>query len=159
MKKIAYLHGLEAKAGGVKYDYLKEQYKVSFAAQIDYWEDDIFEKIFLQLKSKKLDLIIGSSMGGFFAYHLAKKLNVPTVLFNPALLLSYIDEYKGVDLTKIDQSGTKTPFHNVVLGKNDEVIPPHTTIAFLEKEEESHHKIIMEYHAHRTPVETFKKHV
>jgi len=159
MKNIAYLHGLEAKAGGVKYDYLEAQYTVSFAPQIDYWEDDVFKKIYIELKNNRLDLIIGSSMGGFFAYHLAKILNVPTVLFNPALLLSYIKEYKGVDLTKIDQSGTKTPFHKVVLGENDEIIPPQTTIDFLEKEEKNNHKIIREPHAHRTPVKAFKQYV
>jgi hypothetical protein len=110
--KVSYLHGLESPNHGPKVDWLNENFKV-YAPRIDYNNDGVFDKVLKGCKGS--DLIIGSSMGGYFAYLIGMHLNIPTVIFNPAVVGRKFDpaiiEPKG--------GGTK---NIVILGDNDKVI-------------------------------------
>jgi predicted esterase YcpF (UPF0227 family) len=65
--KIAYLHGLESNNIGIKNDWLRTISDV-YDPLIDYRQPNIYQKIKNDLINFKPDLIIGSSMGGFFSY-------------------------------------------------------------------------------------------
>lgn len=120
--RIAYLHGLESLAKGPKNDYLKTLGDV-YDPQINYRDPNVFKKLLRELKEFKPDVIIGSSMGGYFAMVLADYLNIPGLLFNPAVHSRSIDI--ELPFKKYKKSNTK---YLIVLGKSDTIIEPSKTI-------------------------------
>ena len=83
--KVTYLHGLESKQGGPKVDWLESHFEEVWAPGMNYRENPhLFEEILSQIEGT--DLIIGSSMGGWFAYLLGTRTGIPTILFNPAVV-------------------------------------------------------------------------
>lgn len=147
MKSVLYLHGLESKQGGAKVDFLETVFEQVKAPALDYkGNPNLFEELLDELKEHPADLLIGSSMGGHFAYCLATHLNIPTLLFNPALLKRSV----GVNTSE----GVFTPFHRIMMGRKDEVILNVDSLEFLEErgvEAEIHYGD----HAHRTPYTVF----
>jgi hypothetical protein len=145
--KIAYFHGLESKPTGAKIDYLIAKYESVYAPEMDYFNDaDLFEKTLQTLLAAPPDLLAGSSMGGRFAYFLSSFLDIPTVLFNPALGSHSV----GPEV----RMGDKKPKQLIVLGKTDDVIIPEYTLQVLDE-----HQANFEHHfvdnGHRTPFEVF----
>ena len=66
--KVWYLHGLESDPGGPKVDFLNEVADEVFAPAMDYRNHKAFGELYRKVtKEGKPDLIIGSSMGGYFA--------------------------------------------------------------------------------------------
>lgn len=152
MGLIIYFHGLESPSGGPKYKFLKERYGDVYAPKMEYskYKNTLFNDIYEQIKNKKIDIISGSSMGGFFAYYMAKKLGSNTILFNPGL-------HSRTFTPSVDISGTKVPFHDVILGEKDDVILPDKTIVWLqENEKKGNYKIHWGKNGHRTPYQLFK---
>jgi uncharacterized protein len=86
--KVAYLHGLEAtiSESNPKIILMKNEFNEVYTPQINYMEDGIFDKLLNNIREFKCDLIIGSSMGGYFAYNIGSILKIPTLLFNPAVI-------------------------------------------------------------------------
>jgi len=126
---ILYLHGLMSTNKSQKTEWLKETHSV-FNPALNYKEDSktIFNDLELLCKQHEIDLVIGSSMGGYLAYHLSQKFNIPSLLFNPAL------EKNSIEKPPVDLVENLTIKHTIVLGEKDEVV------------------------GHRTPFEVFKKH-
>ena len=150
MKKVLYLHGLESKQGGPKVDFLANEFIVH-APKMDYTDPDLSAKMFFIMQDLKPDLIIGSSMGGYVADILAEKYGTPAILFNPALhnrsfdpAISYPIEGEQADLQEKKV---------VVLGKDDDVIPPYITKIMLENN--FNYKIVLEEMGHQTPLNIF----
>jgi len=110
--KIAYLHGLESSNTGRKVEWLKENFDV-YAPKINYKSDKAFAETLKGCKGA--DLIVGSSMGGYFAYLIGSKLGIKTVLFNPAVVDRPFDPV-------VDDSKLKGKNHNVYLGKQDKTV-------------------------------------
>ena len=150
MKKVLYLHGLESKQGGPKVEFLANEFIVH-APVMDYTDPDLNIKLLFTMQDLKPDLIIGSSMGGYVADILAEKYGVPAILFNPALhnrsfetAISYSVEGEQAELQEKKV---------VVLGKDDEVIPPYITKIMLENN--FNYKIVLEEMGHQTPLNIF----
>ena len=150
MKKVLYLHGLESKQGGPKVDFLANEFIV-YAPKMDYNDPELNIKMFFAMNDLKPDLIIGSSMGGYVADILAQKYGTPAILFNPALhnrsfepAISYPIEGDQAEI-----QGKKL----VVLGKDDDVIPPYITKLMLE--DNFNYKIVLEEMGHQTPLNIF----
>ena len=150
MKKVLYLHGLESKQGGPKVDFLTKEFCV-YAPEMDYKDPELNIKMFFTMQDFQPDLIIGSSMGGYVADILAQKYGVPAILFNPAVHNRSFDptiepliEGEQADLQKKKI---------VVLGKNDEVIPPYLTKIMFEGNRK--YTIIEEEMGHQTPLSIF----
>jgi uncharacterized protein len=123
--KIAYLHGLDSNNLGPKNEWLKKIYEV-YDPLIDYREKNIYQKIKSQITEFNPDIIIGSSMGGFFAYEIAKEQNIKALLFNPALhSRSFEPDMHGYI------EGNFSPSIHFVLGKNDSIINPFKTIEII----------------------------
>lgn len=147
--RIAYLHGLESNNVGPKNDWLRTVSDV-FDPQIDYRQKYIYRTLLEEVIRFKPDLIVGSSMGGYFAFNIAKDLNLAAILFNPALhSRSFEPDVSGMKI------GTHRPHVHVVLGENDNVIRPADTVEILKREGFAHHSFFD--HGHKTPFELFRK--
>lgn len=149
--QVVFLHGLESNENSDKAIWLKKNYN-AWCPKIDYKNPHEFQDLYNLIMSRRPRLIIGSSMGGWFAYALSTLTGIRTLLLNPALhSRSY--EPKGVHL------GKNTSNHVVVLGKADTVINPQKTIEWLEQNCISTYKIHMESNDHRTPAVIMKKYM
>ncbi len=115
---ILYLHGLESKLSDVKRVVL-EKFGTVIAPDMDYKSNsEMYDFILETYKNESIDCIIGSSMGGFISYYLAMKLNVPALLFNPALPIRSLNQVVPNDLQpKVNQR------FSIVLGSQDETVP------------------------------------
>ena len=112
--KITYLHGLESDNLGEKNDWLNKHFS-TFSPSINYRKEGTFDKLLKGVKGSSL--IIGSSMGGYFAYLFGLHTGIPTLLFNPAVIGRSMDP--KVEFPTSPQ-GTK---NTVYLGTKDKVIP------------------------------------
>lgn len=149
---ILYLHGLMSTNKSQKTEWLKETHLV-FNPVLNYKEDSktIFKDLELLCEQNKIDLIIGSSMGGYLAYHLSQKFNIPSLLFNPSL------EKNSIKKPHVDPVRNSIVKHTIVLGENDEIVIPSETLKFLENRK-INFAHTFETNGHRTPFEVFKKH-
>ena len=147
-KKVIYFHGLESEQGGEKVDFLTQKY-FTIAPAMDYHNPNLFQEMLELVQDVEPDLLIGSSMGGYFAYMLATHTGIPVVLFNPALHHRSF-EPQNVTSGQYDVVGT------IVNGANDIVIDPVQTTQMLR---ESIAKGQLRYytrdHGHRTPLNVF----
>ncbi len=148
MNKLLYLHGLESQQGGKKVDFLSSQYFV-YAPALNYRTPNCFSNLYEQLKYQKTDIVIGSSMGGYFAFKLSQVLSISTViLLNPALSFRsipiHIPPYQPIS----DQAN-----YHLHLGKEDKIINPKATIEFMQQQQIPHQVYWYDY-GHRTPIET-----
>jgi|TARA_R100000482_G_scaffold109358_1_gene51645 hypothetical protein len=146
MQSVLYFHGLESQPGGLKVKYLNQNFDFVDAPPMDYKKKDLFEDWLEYVKTEEPDLIIGSSMGGYFAYALASHTGIPVLLFNPALHNRSF-EVEGV------HSGEFKPEGKVILGKKDNVIDPSITKAMLKNSNLEIEEI--EEMEHRVPLDIF----
>ena len=150
MKKVLYLHGLESNQGGPKVDFLANEFIVH-APKMDYKDSELNIKMFFTMQDFQPDLIIGSSMGGYVADILAEKYGKPAILFNPAL---HNRSFEPAIQPPIEGEQAELQEKKVViLGKDDEVIPPYLTKIMLENN--FNYKIILKEMGHQTPLNIF----
>ena len=150
MKKVLYLHGLESNQGGKKVDFLANEFLVH-APKMDYTDPDLNIKMFFTMQDFQPDLIIGSSMGGYVADILAEKYGKPAILFNPALHNRSFEP--KIEYPIAGEEADLQEKKVVVLGKEDEVIPPYLTKIMLESN--FNYKIVLEEMGHQTPLNIF----
>jgi uncharacterized protein len=144
--KVYYLHGLESEAGGPKVDFLNEVTEEVFAPAMDYTNHRLFGELYRKiLKEGKPDLIIGSSMGGYFADALGSHFDIEVLLFNPALHSRPIE----INLPYGETNWKR----NFVIGTEDTVIDPKATKVF---KDISNSWTEVEGMGHRTPLSVFK---
>ena len=147
---VWYLHGLESKAGGPKVDYLRKVSDKVFAPEIKYTNPNTFDVLLNLAKDDKPDLIIGSSMGGYYADAIASHLGINVLLFNPALHSRTID----TELPYGDNFGKKF----TVLGTEDKVIDYKVTLELIRKDKTFNattDSILLVSMGHRTPLNKF----
>ena len=87
-------------------------------------------------------------MGGYFAMLLASHVKTKVLAFNPALHNRSI-EIEGA------RSGKEKLEGLVILGKNDDVIPPHETLKMLNEGDNNLTVSIENEMAHRVPLPIF----
>ena len=148
--KIVYLHGLESNADqkDPKIIFLNNNFDEVFTPSINYKDKNTFAKLFSKIKAINPDLIVGSSMGGYFAYLIGSKLSIETVLFNPAVVGRAFDPI--VDDTNL--SGAR---HNVFLGKSDNVISGKDIKSYLNSNGVGNFKYRSYKGGHRVSEDTF----
>ncbi|RXG21918.1 YqiA/YcfP family alpha/beta fold hydrolase [Leeuwenhoekiella aequorea] len=153
---ILYLHGLESKLSAAKKAIL-EQYATVIAPDLDYKNNpDAVQQIYLNYKSETIDYIMGSSMGGFAAYHLGLAFNKPVLLFNPVLVKRSVSH----NIPKFEAASSG--FGQVVLGGKDTVVDPSDTLIFLGNQLKrgfDYHIHLRAEMSHRTPLDVFKEEV
>lgn len=144
--KVWYLHGLESAPGGPKVDFLKEVADEVYAPAMDYTSHKAFGELYREITKKgKPDLIIGSSMGGYFADAIASHFGIEVILFNPALHSRTIERNLPYGNTNYKKT--------FVVGTEDDVINPKLTKALADL---SANWIEIEGMGHRTTLNVFK---
>ena len=151
--KILFLHGLDTELTPDKRQVLS-QFGEVIAPKIDYRADsNIIQTLEKQYSSSKVDVIIGSSMGGFAAYYLSMILDTPCLVFNPALPYRSLKQ----EVPVLDTERRK--YLQVVLGIQDETIKSKDTMKFLRevlaKDTNARMHLINQL-AHRIPLEIFE---
>ena len=142
---VWYLHGLESKQGGPKVDFLKEVADEVFAPEMDYSRVDLFPELVKKAQAERPDLIIGSSMGGYYADAIGSHTGIEVLLFNPALHSRSIE--------KILKYGEENWKRHFVVGEDDDVINPQMTEVLVDISESFE---VVKGMGHRTPLKVFK---
>ena len=132
IKSAIYFHGLESSQGGIKVQFLDQEVDFLEAPAMDYTKEGIFEEWLDYVKNEEPDLLIGSSMGGYFAMALATHTGIPVLVFNPAIHSRSIE-----------------------IGKKDEIIDPGLTMSMLKGTQNNLDIIIEKEMGHRVPLDVF----
>lgn len=145
--KIFFLHGLESNHKSSKVDLMRASGHNVHAEYMDYKNVlDLYTITLDSIIDFNPDLIVGSSMGGYFAYHLGTHYKTNLLLLNPALPNRSYDP-------PILSDGTEKSKVWALIGKNDDVVDPLANEKILKKEGA---KVRIGDHAHRTPPEVFE---
>jgi|TARA_Y100000310_G_scaffold310496_1_gene355804 hypothetical protein len=148
MNSVIYFHGLETKPGGIKVDFLDQEVDFLEAPAMDYTQKNIFNEWLEYVKTEEPDLIIGSSMGGYFALALASHTGIPVLAFNPAI------HSRTFEINNL-RSGKERIKGLVVLGDNDKVIDPSKTFNMLKGNWNDLDIHIEKGMSHRIPLSVF----
>lgn len=116
--KILYLHGLKSEPENAKTCYLRHKGFDVYSPRINYDNPQIYFDLFDDIRNYNPDLIIGSSLGGYLAYHYARQLDIKAVLFNPAFVTQTQTPYLQLPIVK----NQFTPYLEVHVGIKDEVV-------------------------------------
>lgn len=77
--KILYLHGLDDHVDNDQLKFLKQlEYEIEYSL-IDYRKENLWNR----LEKKNFDIVIGHSIGGYFAYYLSNLKKIPCLMFMP----------------------------------------------------------------------------
>lgn len=144
--KIFFLHGLESNHQSSKVDLMKTLGHDVHATYLDYKNVlDLFSITLTSIIEFKPDLIVGSSMGGYFAFHLGTHYKTNLILLNPALPKRSFDP-------PILPDGIEKSNIWALIGKNDDVVDPVATEEILRM---AGAKVMIGKHSHRTPPDIF----
>lgn len=153
---ILYIHGLNGSLIPEKREIL-ERYGNVEAPSIDYENNpDSILCLYNQYKDAKIDVIMGSSMGGFAGYYLSKLLQLPALVFNPALA------ERSVVQNVPDTPETNNGKIHIVLGSKDRVVDPKDTLHFLGDllmQKQDYNISIRHDLEHRIPLDVFEEEV
>jgi len=122
--KTLYIHSLNSFPSPDKTKVMKDAGLDPTCLHINYREKlGIYETLKDTVVRKKIEFIIGRSVGGYIGNILAEDLGLPCLLFNPAM------HYTDVFYSKMPViEKPKCPARFVVLGENDAVINPNYTL-------------------------------
>jgi len=160
MSKILYIHGFASCGQGNKSQLLQSRFGVErvIAPDLPPSPIDAIEMIEEILKSEPIDLLIGSSLGGFYATYIAEKHGMKAILINPSTqpwetLASYtgwqerfcdeeVFEFKPIYLEQLKmlQTAPKQGKYLLLLQSEDEVLDYTKAQSLYNR-----HKIIVEY--------------
>lgn len=153
--KILYLHGLDSQLSEEKNDVLKSYGKI-LSPSIDYKiNDQIIDNLYLEYKHAGVEVVIGSSFGGFAAYYLSLLLNAHCLIFNPAL--PYRSFPQNIPIVKKREKELLT-----IIGVQDLVIKATDNIRFLldHQSENEHSRIhVLQDLAHQIPLTVFSREI
>lgn len=122
---ILYLHGLESKLSPAKRKIL-EKYGEVYAPDLDYNQNpNVIDTILEMYEEIDINTVMGSSMGGFVAYHVANALFRPALIFNPALRKRPV--LQNIPINHNNYNNLK----QIIIGQRDDVVLPADTLYFL----------------------------
>jgi len=149
--KIAFLHGLESIQPSEKSKWLERTFDSPYCPDMDYKDPDLFEKVLKEIQDRNIEFIIGSSMGGYFAYCISTLTGIPTILFNPAMI--------GRSIDPPTRLGNISANHEVVYGLFDNVIDCAKARKWFEEYGIGAIHFHQEFMGHRIDIPIFTKHV
>ena len=145
--KILFLHGLQSNNKSLKVSHMNDEGHEVMAPHMNYFDNDkLFQETMDKLLAFEPELIVGSSMGGYFAYHLGTHYKTNLLLLNPAL------PNRSFDPPILPDGKEKSRIWAMV-GKNDTDVPAKENIEILKR---AGAKVQIGDHEHRTPIEVFK---
>lgn len=118
--KAIYIHGLHSNPNPQKVALLEEAGLEVVAPEIDYdtEQEKVFPRIRKLILEERVEVLVGSSMGGFVAYWLARELNKPALLFNPAL------HFENIQIFIPTLTSSHKPPLFICSGEQDKTIDP-----------------------------------
>jgi len=149
-----FVHGLHSNVNQDKVAIMEKYFPKVTARYIQYGSrPDAYNELKDICRKEKVDFIIGSSFGAYLGFYLSRELQLPAILFNPALF--FRDQDTTFVIKEIHQA---SPFSLFVIGEKDDVIPPGSIDLFLEKNKiEDNIRIIRcEWVEHRIDLKTFE---
>jgi predicted esterase YcpF (UPF0227 family) len=153
---ILFLQGLESKLSDPKRAILAT-YGTVIAPDIDYKSNpNVIQNLYVEYHNKDINAIIGSSMGGFTAYHLAHTLGICALLYNPAL--PYRNGIEQIIPTNLPINNAA--FMRIVLGAQDDIIIAKDNLNFLAKNsnpQTDYDITIKRGLAHQIPIDVFEQ--
>ncbi len=147
--KILFFHGLESNLPSSKVEWMEKQAHDVLAHAMKYEQADAFRRALAVARKFQPDLIVGSSMGGYFAVLVGSHIPTRLVLLNPALSGRSI-EYDH------PENGSFHPDVWALLGKNDTLIDPKDSAQILRK---MNARLCLGDHGHRTPLLVFTEYM
>jgi hypothetical protein len=147
--RVAFFHGLESPYRSEKNEILEEFFSDVYAPPMDYRVSGLYSRVLREVRDREIDLLVGSSMGGWFAYCISTLVGGKTLLFNPAVVGRHLEP--GVEM------GRSRADHLVVLGREDDVIDPLQVLAWLNGHARGRLRVEWERMGHRTPPDIFRK--
>ncbi|QDO95304.1 hypothetical protein FNB79_15435 [Formosa sediminum] len=151
---ILYIHGLNGSLSAEKRTILEKKGTV-YAPAIDFENTpDSIVQIIASYQEIDINVVIGSSMGGFAGYYVSNALQRPALLFNPALAK------RSVLQNVPELPYNKSVLKHIILGTADNVIDPKDTLQFLGNTIAFHPEYSIHLYndlAHRIPVKIFEE--
>lgn len=148
--RAIFFHGLESSPKSDKSEWLKKHYN-AYCPPMDYTNPHLFQEMYNEVLRINPRILIGSSMGGWFAYCLSTLTGIRTLLLNPAVHSRSIEPKVVLG---------KTPAHHlVILGKTDDVIDPNQSKNWFRKNGIGQIEFAMENIGHRSPVSVLQKYM
>jgi len=148
VNRVAFFHGMESKPVSEKNRVLESGFSFVYAPPMNYRDPGLFTEVLNQVKESNIELLIGSSMGGWFAYCISTLTGIPTLLFNPALHSRQFDPQ--IELGEVKSH------HTVILGRHDGIIDPIHSLQWLAENKVNSSSWYVEME-HRIPIEVFEK--
>jgi predicted esterase YcpF (UPF0227 family) len=153
---ILFLHGLESKLSPPKRAILESYGKV-IAPDIDYKSNpNVIQNLYDEYHDQDINAIIGSSMGGFTAYHMANSLGICALLYNPAL--PYRNDIEQIVPANLPINNST--FMRIVLGAQDDIIKAKDNLNYLAQHSNSttdYDISIKKDLAHQIPIAVFEQ--
>jgi uncharacterized protein len=152
--RTLYIHGLDSHPVPEKTQIMKDAGLEPTALHLNYRQKlGVYETLKDTAIRKKIEFIVGSSLGGYIGNTLAEDLGVPCLLFNPAM------HYTDVFYSKMPLiEKPECPARFIVLGQNDATINPNYTLkVFSERNSKPAYQRIVTCHwlGHEIDVVTF----
>jgi len=122
--KVVFFHGLESEGPGGKAAYIECIGNNVFAEKMDYRDPHLLQRTWKEVEEFGPDYVVGSSMGGWFGLNMAIHLNVPCMLFNPAVVKRSVE-------IKVPPMGKARPEVDLLLGKTDDVVNGHDVVDWM----------------------------
>lgn len=127
--KLLFLHGLDSSRESSKFDALCAERKfcinidyrnLSYQAVADFY-DDIIEQI-------RPDILVGHSLGGYWAIRMSLRHQLPCVIANPSLHPDFRQDYPAIHHFDLDHDIPQFAY----IERGDEILDMQATEAFLE---------------------------
>jgi uncharacterized protein len=145
--KIIFLHGLESNNQSSKVTSMLNQGFEVHAPEMPYHNNpNLYSETLNYVLDYKPELIVGSSMGGYFAFHLGTHFKTNLILLNPALHSRSFDP-------PILTDGTEKSRIWALIGEKDTVIDPVKNTQILNDVGAT---IEFGDHGHQTPKDIFE---
>lgn len=129
MSKILFLHGLDSSKESTKFHVIKAADK--YCIDVDYRNlsyQSVADFYHEMVQTIKPDILVGHSLGGYWALKMSHAHQVPCVVANPSLAPSFRDDYPAI--CDIDLQHDIPQLAYLELG--DEILDMHATQAQLE---------------------------
>lgn len=129
MSKILFLHGLDSSRESTKFHAIDEVYK--YCINVDYRNlsySSVAEFYHETIETIKPDILVGHSLGGYWALKMSHAHQIPCVIANPSLQPNFRDDYPAIDHGDLQHDIPQ--FAYLELG--DEILDMHAVQAQLE---------------------------
>ena len=149
--KVLYLHGYKDTTTRPLVDVIFKNYH-GYAPRIDY-DDPAWDKLEGIVEEYKPTLIIGHSLGGYFAYYLSQKFNIPAILLCPAFENGW-DKKQPIPEAIVNLPN-RTDNKIAVVGMKDKDLPVKKVLSFLKIKAQ----IFEEEIGHQIPGDVFEEYL